>query len=200
MERQQPEQPEPASPDRAASKEEPTEYKHWVEKPFLPLLNSLSMVKGQYKALQDVLMDMSRTLGVQPLLVVEHIKALPKKKEMEDLQARVDCLLRGNNDLKDQVAAREAETKEREELKEQISSMEAEVATAQNEMDKATAVAQKFDEFVGNSGNVINKAKLYDEARSFTWANWVDTSSNRISWNFWIFMIRLGNSIYSRRS
>ena len=72
------------------------------------MLNSLSMVKGLYKALQDALMDISHTLGVELLLAAEHIKMLSKKKEMEDLQARVDCLLRENNDFKGEVATKES--------------------------------------------------------------------------------------------
>ena len=46
-------------------------------------------------------MDISQTLGVKPLMVAELVKALPKKKEMEDLQARIDYLLKENNDVKD---------------------------------------------------------------------------------------------------
>ena len=75
-------------------------------------------------------MDISRTLGVELLSTVEHIKALPKKKKLEDFQPKVKCFLKENNDLK--VATREAEAKKREELKEWISLLEAKVATAQN--------------------------------------------------------------------
>ena len=120
--------------------EEAEEYQPRVWKPFAPLLDSLGTVKGQYDVLQDMIMDISRTVGVKSLSTVEHIKVLPKKKDVEDLQTRVDCLLKENNNLKDQVVAMEAEAKEREELKERISSLEAEVVEAQNQRDEAITV------------------------------------------------------------
>ena len=130
------------------------------------MLDSLSTIKGQYEAPQDALMDISRTLGVKPLNAVKHIKVLLKKKEMEDLQAQINCLLKENSDLKDWNIARKVQAKEREELKARIISLEAKVAKAQNQRDEATTVAWKFDEFVRNPSDVVNKAKLYDKGMS----------------------------------
>ena len=36
-------------------------------------------------AIEKALVDVSRTLGVPPLVIADHIKMLPEKQEMEDL-------------------------------------------------------------------------------------------------------------------
>ena len=46
-----------------------------------------------------------------------------------------------------------------EELKGRIASLEAEVAEARSQRDKSTMVARKFEEFVENPSNIVNKAK-----------------------------------------
>ena len=48
------------------------------------------------------------------------------------------------------------------ELKDQIKAMEKEVKTARVERDKSKEVTQKVCGFLGNPGNVLNKARLYD--------------------------------------
>ena len=66
---------------------EEEEYRSRVLRPFGAELDSLSTVKGQYMAIEEALVDISRTFGVPSLAVADHIKTLPKKREMEDLQA-----------------------------------------------------------------------------------------------------------------
>ena len=91
-------------------------------------------------------MGMNKTLGVEPCIASEHMKTLSKLQDMADLQARVDCLLKENGKLKAKLAARKAE-----------------LADTWKKKNKAVEVAQKFQEYVGNSDAVVNKAKLYDK-------------------------------------
>ena len=51
-------------------------------------------------AIEEALVDISKTLRVPPLAAAAHIKTLPKKQEMEDLQAWIDCLVKENGELK----------------------------------------------------------------------------------------------------
>ena len=54
----------------------------------------------QYLGMEEALEEISTELEVKPRQVVEHIKGLPKAWEMEDLQARIDYLLKENIELK----------------------------------------------------------------------------------------------------
>ena len=79
---------------------------------------------------------------------------------MAHLQARVDCLLKDNGELKNQVKAKEVELREVEALKVMV---EVELVVARRVRDEVTTISRMFQDFVGNSGNVINKARLYDQ-------------------------------------
>ena len=57
----------------------------------------------------------------------------------------------------------EALRKEKMELKDWIAALEEEVKTARAERNKAKEVAQKIHFFLGFSGDVLNKARLYDQ-------------------------------------
>ena len=49
--------------------------------------------------MEEVLEEISAELGVEPRRIMEHIKVLPKAREMEDLRVRIDCLLKENSEL-----------------------------------------------------------------------------------------------------
>ena len=88
---------------------------------------------------------------------------LPKPQDLTDLQARVDCLLKENGKLKTKVEEGEALRKETVELKDRIIALEEEAKTARAERDKAKEVAWKIHSFLGFLGDVLNKARLYDQ-------------------------------------
>ena len=88
---------------------------------------------------------------------------LSKPQEMSDLQARVDCLLKENSKLKTKAEEGEALRKETVEIKDQIAALEEEVKTAREEQDKSKEVAQEIHTFMGFPGDVVNKARLYDQ-------------------------------------
>ena len=72
----------------------------------------------------------------------------------------MDCLLKENGKLKSQVATKEVQIKEVEALK---VAAEAEPLSAWEERNKAIAISWRFHNFVEHPGNVVNKARLYDE-------------------------------------
>ena len=124
----------------------------------MEVVKSMRQVKSQYLAMEDKLLEIGRELGTEPLKSLEQIRRLPKVREMEDLQARIDCLLKENADLKTQIANREEKLKEAEALT--VAAFEEKVR-AQEDREK---VARKFHAFVGYLGDVVNKARLYDNS------------------------------------
>ena len=74
----------------------------------------------------------------------------------------MDCLLKDNGELRKKADEGDAIWKENGELKDRIRAMEKEVKTARVERDKAKEVTQKVCGFLGNPGDVLNKARLYD--------------------------------------
>ena len=102
-------------------------------------------------------------LDVEPQHILEHLHTLPKTQDLTDLQARVDCLLKENGELKIKVEEGEVLHKKTGELKDRIATLEEEVKSAQEERNKAKEVAWKFHAFMGYPGNVVNKAHLYDQ-------------------------------------
>ena len=110
--------------------------------------------------MEEALEEINIELGVEPRQVVEHIKVLPKAREMEDLRARIDCLLKENVKLKMQVANWDEKLKEVEAL---TTTAFKEKVWAQEEREKAFTMARKLHAFVGYPGDVVTKARLYDE-------------------------------------
>ena len=81
-------QPERTELMPSGLEEQEEELRPWVRKPFDALLSSLRQVKG------------GKELKVVPLYTLDYIKKLPKVQDMADLQARVDCLLKENGELR----------------------------------------------------------------------------------------------------
>ena len=74
----------------------------------------------------------------------------------------MDCLLRENEELRAKAEEGDTLRKEVEELKNWTRLAEKEVKTARAERDKSKEVAQKVQAFLGSSGDVLNKARLFD--------------------------------------
>ena len=75
----------------------------------------------------------------------------------------MDCLLKENGELKTKIEEGEALWKKMEELKNRITTIEEEVKTARVKLDMAKEVARKIHSFLGFPGDVLNKARLYDQ-------------------------------------
>ena len=110
--------------------------------------------------MEEALEEISAELGVEPKWIMQHIWALPKAREMEDLRARIDCLFKENAELKRQMANRDAKVKEAEAF---TAAAFKEKVWAQEECEKVVTMAKKFHAFVGFAGDVVTKARLYDE-------------------------------------
>ena len=158
-----PERPQPEQPEQRQELEQPDEEdKPWVRKPFDPVIKSYKVVKLQYNSMERFIEAISSYLDLEPADVLDWIKALPEPQDLTDLQARMDCLLRENGELRAKVEEGNALRKEIEELKNRIKAMEKEVKTARAERDKSKEVAQKVYGFLGNPGDILNKARLFD--------------------------------------
>ena len=59
--------------------------------------------------LEKVLVSINKTLRVELCDASKYLKTLPKLQDMTDLQAKADCLLRENGELKTQLATQEVE-------------------------------------------------------------------------------------------
>ena len=75
----------------------------------------------------------------------------------------MDYLLKENSELKTKVEEGEALRKETVELKDWITALEEEVKIAREEREKSKEVARKIHSFMGFPGDVVNKARLYDQ-------------------------------------
>ena len=161
LERPQPEQ----QPEQRPILEQPEkEDKPWVRRPFDPVRESYKVVKSQYLSMERFIKKISNYMDSKPANVLDRIKDLPKPEDLTDLQARMDCLLRENEELRAKTEEGNTLRKEVEDLKNQIRVAEKEVKTARAERDKTKEVAQKVQAFLGNPGNVLNKARLFDHS------------------------------------
>ena len=151
-------QPEPQQPEQPKNEEKP-----WIRKPFNAVVESYRVVKEQYQSLECILVSISLYLDVEPRYILDRIQGLPKHQELEDLRARVDCLLKENGELKTKVEEGQALRKEMDELCNRIATIEEEAKIARVERDKAKTVAQKIHGYLGFSGDMLNKERLYDQ-------------------------------------
>ena len=119
-------------------------------------------MKSQYNSMERFIDAISSYLDSEPADVLDRIKELSKPQDLTDLQARMDCLLRKNGELRAKAEEGDALWKEVGELKNQIKAVEKEVKTARVERNKSKEVAQKVHGFLGNPGDVLNKARLFD--------------------------------------
>ena len=155
--------PERPQPEQHPKPEQPEEEdKPWVRRPFDLVRESYKVVKSQYISMERFIEAISTYLDSEPADVLDQIKALPKPEDLTDLQAQMDCLLRENGELRAKAEEGNTLRKEVEELKDRIKAMEKEVKTARAERDKSKEVTQKVCRFLGNPGDVLNKARLYN--------------------------------------
>ena len=149
-------QPNQLQPEltEAHSEEHEEELRLWVQRPFVGVVISICQVKAQYLAMEQVLHGIGRELGTEPLNSLEWIRRI-LKVEVEDLQARIDYLLKENGELKTRTANQEVQLKEAEAL---MATAFEEKVWAQEEHDKAVAMDRKFHAFVEYPSDVINKA------------------------------------------
>ena len=106
--------------------------------------------------------EISNFFDTEPAEVMDRMRTLPKPEDLTDLQARMDCLLKENVELRARVDEGDALRAENKELKDRMKEAEKEVKVVRMERDKSKEIAQKVCKFLGSPGDVLNKARLFD--------------------------------------
>ena len=157
-------QPERQQPEIQPAAEQPKEEgdKPWVRRPFDPVWESYKVVKSQFLVMERFIEEISNFFDAEPVEVMDRIRTLPKPKDLTDLQARVDCLLKENAELRARADEGDALRAENKELKDRMKEAEKEVKVARTERDKSKEIAQKVCKFLLSPGDVLKKAQLFD--------------------------------------
>ena len=154
--RQQPEiRPEAEQPEEEGDRP-------WVRRPFDPVRESYKVVKSEYQVMERFIEEISNVFDAEPTEVMDRIKALPKSEDFTDLQARMDCLLKENIELRAKADEGNALRRENEALKNLVKEAEKAIKTARTERDMSKEIAQQVSKFLGSPGDVLNKARLFD--------------------------------------
>ena len=106
--------------------------------------------------------EISNFFDTEPADVMDRIKALPKPEDFTDLQARMDCLLKENIELRAKADEGDALRTENKALKDRVKEAEKAIKIAKTEWDRSKEIAQQVSKFLGSSGDVLNKARLFD--------------------------------------
>ena len=118
------------------------------------------MVKSQYLVMERFIEEISNFFDVEPAEVMDWIRTLPKPEDLTDLQARIDCLMKENVELRARTDEGDALRAEDKELKDRMKEAEKEVKVARTKRDKSKEIVQKVCKFLGSLGDVLNKARL----------------------------------------
>ena len=112
-------QPKRQQPEIRSEVEQPEEEgdKPWVQRPFDLVRESYKVVKSQYQVMERFIEDISNYMDAELADVMDRIKALPKPEDLTDLQARRDCLLKENVELRAKADEGDALRTENKELK-----------------------------------------------------------------------------------
>ena len=139
--------PRPVSPQRPQPEQQPIleqpeeEDKPWVRRPFDPVRESYKVVKSEYQSMERFIEEISNYMDSEPADVMDWIKALSKLEDLTNLEARMDCLLKENVELRAKADEGNALRKENGELKDRIKAVEKEAKVARTERDKSKEVA-----------------------------------------------------------
>ena len=106
--------------------------------------------------------EISNYMDSEPADVINRMRTLPKPEDLTDLQARMDCLLKENVELRARANEGDVLRVENKELKGRMKEAKKEVKAARTERDKSKEIAQKVSKFLESSGDVLNKARLFD--------------------------------------
>ena len=139
---------------------QPKEGQEWVEKPFVGVARSIRQARIQYESMEEALEQIGSELGVRPSKIIPTIWSHFKAWEMEELRARIARLLKDNVGLQAQVADRNRRLKEAET---RPAVAEEGRIWAEAESTKWHGISRKFLDSVGFGGNVVTKARLFDQ-------------------------------------
>ena len=159
----------------------PEEGPEWVDKPFASIARGFRQARDQYESMEQALDQIGSELGVSPEEIIPTIRTLPKAQEVDGLRIRIASLISENGRLETQVADRNrrAEAAEAQTLvaASQASAAEARAAAAEacvaaaeearafaeSESTKWHGVSRKFFDSLGFPGDVVTKARIFDQ-------------------------------------
>ena len=110
--------------------------------------------------MKEALEEIGSKLGVEPRQIMLKIRSLPKAREVEELRNRIAGLLKENADLQTQVADQDRRVKETEAL---ATAVVEEKIWVEAKREKWHTTSRKFFNFIGFAGDVVTKARLYDQ-------------------------------------
>ena len=157
-------QPERQQPEIRPEVEQPEDEgdKPWVRRSFDPVRESYKVVKSQYQVMERFIEEISNFIDAEPADVMDRIKALPKPEDLIDLQARMDCLLKENIELRAKADEGDALQRKNEALKNRVKEAEKAIKTTRTEWDRSKEIALQVSKFLGSPSDVLNKAQLFD--------------------------------------
>ena len=159
----------------------PEEGPEWVDKPFASITRGFRQAWDQYESMETALEQIGSELGVSPEDIIPTIRKLPKAQEVDGLRIRITSLISENSRLETQVADqnRRAEATEAQTLVAASQALAAEAravaaearaaaaeeaqALAESESTKWHGVSRKFFDSFGFPGDVVTKARIFDE-------------------------------------
>ena len=152
-----------------------------MDKPFASIAKRFRQAWNQYESMEKALEQIGSELGVGPEEIISTIRSLPKVQETEGLRVRIASLITKNDRLQTQVADRNrrAEAAEAQTLVAASQASAAETravaaearaaaakeaqALAELESTKWHSVARKFFDSFGFPGDVVTKARIFDQ-------------------------------------
>ena len=152
-----------------------------MDKPFASIARGFRQARDQYESMEQALDQIGSELGVSPEEIIPTIRTLPKAQEVDGLRIRIASLISENSRLETQVADRNrrAEAAEAQTLvaASQASAAEARAAAAEaraaaaeearafaeSESTKWHGVSRKFFDSLGFPGDVVPKARIFDQ-------------------------------------
>ena len=175
----------PVPPEAQQSEQQPEtrpdEGPEWLDKPFASIARGFRQARSQYEAMEKALDQIGSELGVSPEDIIPTIRTLPKAQETDGLRIRIASLVSENGRLEKQVADRNRRAEEAEAqtlvTASQASAAEARAAAAEaraaaaeeaqalaeSESTKWHGVSRKFFDSFGFPGDVVTKARIFDE-------------------------------------
>ena len=138
-----------------------------MEKPFVGIARGFRQAPAQYESMEEALEKIGSELGVGPEGIISTIRSLPKAREVDALRARIARLINDNDDLQTQVAD---QNQRLDEAEARAAAAEARAKAAEEGQIRAEAestkwhgVSQKFFDAFGFFGDMVTKARTFDE-------------------------------------
>ena len=152
-----------------------------MDKPFVSIARGFRQARNQYESMEQALEQIGSELGVSLDQIIPTIQTLPKAQEVDGLRVRIAGLISENDRLQTQLADRNrrAEAAEAQTLAAAVLASAAEARAvaaevrataaeeaqiwAEAESTKWHGVSRKFFDSFGFPGNIVTKARIFDE-------------------------------------